>query len=273
MVKLLDRNDYPITYLNEWPEPQKKDQWKLGRSAMELARFWTETHKPDTVPLLYRNLLNQKFPVIQFHEGRPEFGTLLPPKGSRGPRMHDLHLWSTWSGGSLTVCVEGKADEPFGETVCKEVKNGETAKRTNGRSQKPQRLQELLKSVWGVTTPTREQCALRYQLLAALVGTAIQTLYDQKKAQAGKGVLIVHVFETHLTTRDNLDRNHQDLENFARALPNVTIPPSGIKPDCLYGPATVTVPADFAPSGISTPVSVYLAKLVTVCCSSSRTSA
>ena len=265
MVKLLDRNGCPITCLNEWPEPQKKDQWKSGRSAMELARFWTETYPPGTVPPPYRDLLNQKFPGIQFHEGRPELGTPLPPKGSRGPRMHDLHLWSSWSGGVLTVCVEGKADEPFGETICKEVKNGKVAKHANNRSKKPERVQELLNSVWGVTTPAPKQCALRYQLLYALVGTAIQTLRDQKKAKDGKGVLIVHVFETKPTNQKKLATNHQDLENFVRALPNVTIPASGIKPDCLYGPVTVTVPANFAPSGTPTLVSVYLAKLVTVC--------
>ena len=255
-MKLLNKNGCPITCLNEWPH--REDHWQSDHSAMELARFWTETCQPDTVPPLYRDLLEQRFPRVQLHEGRPELGTALPPKGSHGPRMHDLYLRGSWSGGSLTVCVEGKADEPFGGKVYEQVKNHSS----------PQRLQELLKSVWGITTPTREQYALRYQLLAALVGTAIQTLHDQKKAneKVGKGVLIVHVFETKSTTRDKLDRmdrNHQDLENFARALPAVTIPASGIKPDCLYGPVTVTVPADFAPSNTPTPVSIYLAKLVT----------
>lgn len=266
-IKLLDQNDAPITRLNEWPQPKKPSQWKSGRSAMELARFWIETHSPGTAPPLYMDLLKQKFSGVQLHEGRPELGTPLPPKGSRGPRMHDLYLCGNWSEGSLTVCVEGKADEPFGETICEEIKNAEAAKHTNNRSRKPERLRALLNSVWGVTTPTREQRALRYQLLAALVGTAIQTLYDQKKAKTGKavGVLIVHVFKTKLTDPKKLADNHQDLENFARALPNVAIPASGIKPDCLYGPVTVTVPADFVPSGTPTPVSVYLAKLVTVC--------
>ncbi len=253
-MKLLNRKDCPITRLNEWTH--RKEHWKSGRSAKELARFWTEIHPPGTEPPLYMNLLKQKFPGVQLHEGRPERGTSLPARGRS--RAHDLHLWGSWSGGSLTVCVEAKADEPFGnETISKAAK----------KHSSPQRLQELLHSVWGVTTPTAQQCALRYQLLAALVGTAIQTLRDQKKAKAedGTGMLIVHVFETKLTDPKKLAGNHQDLENFARALPNVPIPASGVKPDCLYGPVTVTVPANFAPSGTPTPVSVYLAKLVTVC--------
>lgn len=220
---------------------------------MELARFLTETHPPGTEPPLYMNLLKQKFPRVQLHEGRPEWGTSLPARGKA--RVHDLHLRGSWSGGSLTVCVEGKADETFDKAI--RDKNHSSRKR----------LQELLKSVWGVIAPTPQLGALRYQLLAALVGTAIQTLRDQEKANEkdGKGVLIVHVFKTKLTDPKKLADNHQDLENFARALPNVTIPASGIKPDCLYGPITVTVPADFAPSGKPARVSVYLAKLVTVC--------
>ena len=259
-MKLLDQKCRPITCLDDWPH--RKEHWKSGRSAMELARFWTATHPPGTVPPLYIDLSKQEFPGVQLCEGQPEFGTPLPPKGSKMPRMHDLHLRGSWSGGALTLCVEGKADESFGnETISK------AAKHANNRSQKPERLRALLESVWNVTTPTPEQRDLCYQLLYALVGTAIQTLRDQKKAneKVGKGALIVHVFKTNLTTQRNLDKNHKNLENFARALPNVTIPASGIKPDCLYGPATVTVPADFSPSGTPTPVSVYLAKLVTVC--------
>ena len=266
-MKLLDKkkNNSPITCLNEWSPPKKPNQRKPGRSAMELARFWTETHPPGTVPPLYKDLLKRKFPGVQVYEGRPELDTPLPPKESRGPRVHDLHLRGGWWGGPLTVCVEGKADETFGDTIREAGKDGKAAKNANDSSKKPERLQELLNSVWGVTIPTPLQCALRYQLLTALVGTAIQTLRDQKMAEAenGRGVLIVHVFETNLTTQDNLEANHRDLEDFARALPNVTIPPGGIKPDCLYGPVTVTVPDDFAPSGTTTPVSVYLAKLVT----------
>ena len=253
-VKLLDQKCRPITCLNEWPRPQDpKKHWKPCHSAMELARFWTETHPPGTEPPLYMNLLKQKFSGVQLHEGRPELETSLPAKGKG--RVHDLHLQGSWSGGALTVCVEGKANETFDDAI------------RDKKHSSPKRLQELLHSVWGVINPTPEQSALRYQLLTALVGTAVQTLRDQKKAKAedgtGMGMLIVHVFETKLTDPKKLADNHQDLENFVRALPNVDIPKSGIKPDCLYGPVTVTVPADFAPS--PTPVSVYLAKLVTVC--------
>ena len=91
----------------------------------------------------------------------------------------------------------------------------QVAKTQNSNSQKPERLQELLKSVWGVITPTPQLCALLYQLLAALAGTAIQTLRDQKKAgtEDGEGVLIVHVFHTNF---DGLEEVGQQSPGFGR---------------------------------------------------------
>ena len=252
MFQLKNYKGKPITQLDEWPRPKNMEHWKCGRSAMELARYWTDTHSCDTVPPDYQELLEPKFPGIKLHGGRPEFATSLPPKGSTGPRMHDLHLWGTGPTGSLTVCVEAKADEPFEKTVEETRRDAQKELLSNPRSKKKTRLEDLLECVWGVRQLTDLLSELRYQLLHALAGTAIQTLKDVEKAEesaCGTGVLLIHVFETDKTQWRKLEENQRDLEKFARALPDVTIPVTGIVPGYLYGPTKVSVPADFTPSG------------------------
>ena len=265
MFCLINEENICITSLDGWP--RKESQWKEGRSALELARFWTVTHSCGTVPPNYLEMLERGFPGIVLHGGRPERPTSLPPKGSQGDRMHDLHLWGTWSSGSLTICVEAKADEPFGKTIDKEWIEAKKTLVTKPGSQKKTRLEDLLECVWVVRQPMSSLSELRYQLLYALVGTAIQTLQDADKADQsayGTGVLLIHDFETDRTERCKLKQNQRDLEKFMRALPNMIIPATGIVPGFLYGPARVSVPGDFAPSGRTTPVCVYLAKLITV---------
>ena len=134
------------------------------------------------------------------------------------------------------------------------------------RSKMKTRLEDLLECVWGVRQLTGSLSGLRYQLLHALVGTAIQTLIDTEEtaeSSCGTGVLLIHVFETCLTEKHKLEENQRDLERFGHALPNMTIPATGIAPGRLYGPAAVTVPADFSPLGCPTLVNVFLGKLVT----------
>ncbi|MYC23944.1 MAG: hypothetical protein F4X62_20965 [Caldilineaceae bacterium SB0662_bin_25] len=267
MFRLINAEGSYITKLDDWPKPKKMSQWKDGRSAKEFARFFTETHSCGPVPSVYLELLERDFPGIEFQGGQPECSTSLPPKGSSGPRMHDLHLWGTWNSGSVTVCVEAKADEPFKETICQYKTKAKKELKSNPQSDMKDRLGSLLECVWRVKQPSDSLTDLRYQLLHALVGTGIQAISDAEKSgkvARGTGVLLNHVFETNKTKRGKLEKNKRDLERFTRALPNVTIPAAGIVPGELYGPAIVYVPGDFAISGKTTLVSVYLAKLITV---------
>lgn len=266
MFRLINTKGSYITMLDDWPEPKNMSQWEDGKSAKEFARFWTETHSCGSVPSDYQELLERGFPGIKLQGGRPECTTSLPPRGSRGPRVHDLHLWGSWLSGTLTVCVEAKADEPFDDTISQYKVNAKKELESNPRSRQKERLGDMLDSVWGVRKPTESQYSLRYQLLHALVGTAIQALIDVRvagTASGGTGVLLIHVFETDKTERHRLEKNRRDLERFAHELPNVAIPETGIAHGCLYGPAEVSVPADFKPLGYSSIVDVYLGKLVT----------
>ena len=267
VFRLINTKGSYITKLDDWPKPKNMNQWKDDKSAKEFARFWTVTHPCGSVPPNYLEMLERGFPGIELQGGQPECSTSLPPKGSNGLRMHDLHLWGTWTSGSVTVCVEAKADEPFKETFCQYITKAKKKLKSNPRSDMKDRLGSLLDCVWGVKQPSDSLTDLRYQLLHALVGTGIQALKDTEnpgKVARGTGVLVIHVFETDKTKRGKLERNQRDLEKFIRALPNVAFPATGVVPGCLYGPATITVPADFAPLGCPTLVDVFLGKLVTI---------
>ena len=267
VFRLINAKGSYITKLDDWPKPKNMNQWKDGKSAKEFARFWTETHSCCSVPSSYLKLLGQGFNGIEFQGGRPECSTSLPPKGSSGHRIHDLHLWGTWTSGSLTVCVEAKADEPFRETIYQYITKANKELESNPRSEKNARLESLLDCVWGDKQTSDSLTDLRYQLLYALVGTGIQALIDaeeQGKVACGTGVLVIHVFETDKTERGKLKRNQRDLEKFMRALPKLALPATRVVPSRLYGPVTIAVPADLAPSGCSTLVDVFLGKLVTI---------
>lgn len=202
MFCLINEENKCITRLEGWP--RKEGQWKEWRSAFELARHFTSTHLCGTVPPNYREILKPRFPGFKFHVGRPEHSTDLPPKGSGGPREHDLHLRGTSPSGSLTVCVEAKADEPFGKTIGEEWIEAHRKLESIPWSQKKTRMEELLDCVWGVRHLTESLSGLRYQLLYALVGTAIQTLKDAEETAESScetGVLLIHVFETCLTKK------------------------------------------------------------------------
>ena len=253
-MSILSHSGRPIAQMSNWPH--EDDKWKVGRSAMELARHWTG---PDMVPLDVRQLLEAEFGSIHVLEGQPEKATSLPPLHSRGPRMHDL-----WLKGRLdedrqvTICVEAKADESFGETVAEYQRAAVAALKKSPNSKMKARLGLLQTMIWGQSLPGVIS-SLRYQLLSALTGTAIQTLTDQ----SAMGILLIHVFDTSATTAANRHRNTVELATF---LSTLTITPSQTttRKGHVLGRVKVTVPADFSPGGTAETVEVHVAKLTTV---------
>jgi len=81
---------------------------------MELARSWFHSGSP-VCPHELQELL-KSHPLTNgcdFLEGQPELVTTLPERGEG--RNHDLWLRALCLAGSVTVCVEAKADEAFGD--------------------------------------------------------------------------------------------------------------------------------------------------------------
>ncbi len=99
------------------PPERKMRQWKKGRSEFELARSWTASGAV-AVPREIMEVLDAQKGTRQttIRSGRTQKETPLP-FGDRSPRCHDLALLAGRYGEATTICVEAKADEPFGRTV------------------------------------------------------------------------------------------------------------------------------------------------------------
>jgi hypothetical protein len=213
----------PIRSFGDWekhalPPKRKELHWKKGRSAYQLGWSWTTKGEP-AVPQELTDLLDShegmKGTVIL--SGITEHETALPfSKG--GPRCHDLALLAEQNGCAVTICIEAKADEPFGSTVAEEVMK---AKKREG-TMFLKRLDWLTRSLLGLPAFKDEQLTVlsdaitevRYQLLSAIGGTLLEA--DRQKAS--KAVFVVHEFRTAATKDAFLDSNANALNCFLSLL-------------------------------------------------------
>ncbi|MDZ4862877.1 MAG: hypothetical protein SGJ01_05455 [Gemmatimonadota bacterium] len=246
---LIDTSGTFISKWEEWSRPKRSYQWKAGRSAMELARAWFRTPKsccPDEV----RALLDSHADIrgVTLKTGRPEYVTPLPERGEG--RHHDLWLRGDGLNGRITVCIEAKADESFGERLAKQL---QVARKRQPNTAAPERARALLHLLFGrdcnpEAAPWRE---LRYQLITAAAGTALQAGIDGSVA----AVLIVHEFHSSLTAPVRLAANQADLDAFVALLsPGTTTVTAGQ----LIGPIQLPAPP-LRPRGLA----LYIGKAVT----------
>jgi hypothetical protein len=209
MPILTGRDGTLITKWEDWTRPKRDYQWAEGRSAMEVAKSWfrDETLSPPE-ELLRLLTSHERFADLHLTQGRPEFVTHLPEKGEG--RNHDLWLQGRTHGELVTIYVEAKADEPFGNRTVEEYRRGGINRQAGGlRSGVPDRIEKLLQMV-----PAGDWDRVMYQLLTAICGTGIQT----KKDGASVGIFAVHEFHTAMTKAENLRRNQACFEYFLRVL-------------------------------------------------------
>ena len=228
-IEILDADGHPITDWRGWVRPKEPvKHWKPGRSAMECARAWFTSPVP-VVPAEIRNLLDshEKTRGLHLVSGRPERVTSLPGSTREG-RNHDLALVGGGGTEMVTVCIEAKADESFGNTTV-----GSYFKQKQGTtSGVPARIDALLDLLVGRgTNPTSAPWGdIRYQLLTATAGTLLQAIEDGSSI----AVFVVHEFHTTETRDANIRRNAADFAALVQALSNV--PANDVRDGVLYGP-------------------------------------
>lgn len=160
-----------ITNDTKWfiaaPPKGKDKQWQDGYSAKELAKFAT-SNSPIFSDLI-TNVVKSSFKgrISTSFEGEPEAETKLPPKGSKGPRNHDLLLHNK----HLVVGIEAKVNEPFGASINDEQEQAENENRTD--------MIERIKWLKSTILPDGEQEKedsnhLKYQLFTATAGTLLE---------------------------------------------------------------------------------------------------
>jgi hypothetical protein len=223
----------PIHSFCDWekyalPPDRKEQHWVEGRSAYELGFSWTANGEP-AVPSELIQLLDTKEETrrIVMLSGITEHETRLPCSNG-GPRCHDLALRARQDATDVTICIEAKADEPFGGTVEEELLKARKRVRSPDRVSRPaetrfpNRLDWLSRSLLGLSAFQDEQFTLLsdevakmpYQLLAAIGGTLIEA----KLQNASKAIFVVHEFRTSKTRNAKMDHNAQMLNGFLRLL-------------------------------------------------------
>ena len=247
-IPLLNDTGSPIDKWEDWSRPRSDYQWKRGRSAMELARAWFRTLTsccPEEIAALLESAPDLK--GLRLSGGRPEHVTPLPERGEG--RNHDLWLTGTTTRGKVTICIEAKADEPFGEKLGKQI---QTARKRQPNTRAAERARALLSLLLGADhnpegAPWRE---LRYQLITAAAGTLLQAQSDHSVA----AVLLIHEFRSNHTTDEHLRSNQKDLDAFvARLDPSIATVAQGM----MVGPIQIPV-STLLPKGMP----LYIGKAV-----------
>lgn len=230
-TELRDREGRVIQDWRDWTRPKAADRhWKPGRSAMECARAWFTSPVPIVPPEVQALFgSHARLRGLALTHGRPEHITPLPERGEG--RNHDLHLVGQTAEDRITVCVEAKADEPFGDNTIGRYWSDMRRRRDDGQpTRAPERVEQLLALLAGPqVAPTDPAWSdVGYQLLTASAGTVLQARADGSSV----AVLVVHEFKTTATDAQKHARNAADYARFVSALCGV--PADGVRDGLVY---------------------------------------
>lgn len=175
-MKILIPASSPEDWKQFLAEPEK--QWKSGYSARSLAYCWQEAGgiPPEVISVLGQvpSLKGLKTIFVI-----PEHKVPLPGGGRAS--QNDVWALGESSSGLVSIAVEGKVSEPFGQTVGGWFKN-----KTTGKEKRLKFLCEEL----GLEYPPPMNT--RYQLLHRTVSAII----GGKRFRTDQSVMVVHSFST-----------------------------------------------------------------------------
>lgn len=178
----MNRTYVPGAGLADWrarlADPEK--HWKRGASAFEAAVSWeVATATPRGLPGEIAAILDQ----VDMLRGAallfafPEHKVPLPG----GSRPSQTDVWALLKGptGLISMAVEAKAEESFGETIAMWLKE-----ETKGKRERLDYLSETLKA------PARFPDSIRYQLLHR----AASAILEARRVGASSAVMMVQSF-------------------------------------------------------------------------------
>lgn len=212
-----------IHSLDDWHrlgKPKRAYHWADGRSAKELARAWVSVRSPA--------LPTEVDAILAAH---PDFGPLtewaaepearLPFDSFPGePRNADLLLVGRDGHGPVLIAVEGKADEPFGETVADALAAALERWLDSPNSKGVARIEQLARALLPPRDGGVKVGRLRYQLLTATAGALVAA----QRLGIDRTLMLVHEFVTDRTTDRRHDANAADLSRFVDRLSGQPIP-------------------------------------------------
>lgn len=181
--------------------------WKKGYSACSLAVHFSRpsVENSNGFNCLAHNLTTFGYSSVTFDRAEIEHESKFDVLGKG--RMHDLVVWGTVNGNPLTVCVEAKVSESFGDTVEDTVAKRLSASPDSRIKERVENMIHLLDMDYADVQP------LRYQLLTFLVGGIAE-------AKKTNGVLYLPVFVYKSSVYDN-DKGDRNLHDFIKFMDKV----------------------------------------------------
>lgn len=180
----------PEDWKNQLAEPNK--QWQTGYSAKTLAYCWMAAEGfPSSVRRVFQRSEYDVFKNIEFLVGFVEYKVPLPPRGH--PSQNDILVLAKNNKDLVTIAVEGKVSEPFGETVGDWLRDESKGKKA--------RLEELSKLLQLNQNSLKE---IRYQLLHRTASAVLEA----KRFNASTALMLIHSFSP-------TDEWFDDYSNFA----------------------------------------------------------
>ncbi len=174
-------------------DPDK--HWKTGYSAKALAYAWQEAGDfPRSVKRVFKNSGIKLFQDIEMLIALPEYKVPLP--GGRRASQNDIFILAKGNDQLISIAVEGKVDESFGEVIA-----DWKLKDQGGKG-------ERLKYLCDVLQLNEDKINhIRYQLLHRTASAVIEA----KKFNAENALMLVHAFKK---TEENYDQSLYDYCQF-----------------------------------------------------------
>jgi len=157
-------------------EPER--QWRTGHSAKALAYCWEVANDfPPEVKQVFQKSGISLFQHIQMLVAFPEYKVPLP--GGKRASQSDIFILAKSNEQLVSITIEGKVSEPFGETI--------TEWKTRDKGGKKIRLEYLCQQL-GLDNSKVDH--IRYQLLHRTVSAVIEA----RKFNASNALMLVHSF-------------------------------------------------------------------------------
>jgi hypothetical protein len=178
----------PEMWQRELAEPDR--HWRAGYSAHALAHRWLGANDfPEPVRSALAGSGLEAFQDLELLIALPEHRVPLPPSGGH-PSQTDVWVLARGRQGLLSLAVEGKVHEPFGERVEDWLRDGSPGKVA--------RLGFLREQLGLTAVPG----TIAYQLLHRAASAVIEA----KRFTARHAVLVVHSFSAVETGREDYRR-------------------------------------------------------------------
>jgi len=196
----MDKIFIPASKPEDWKrllaEPEK--HWKTGYSAKTLAYCWQEADGfPGDVKRVFRNSNIGLFQNAELLLAFPEYRVPLP--GGRRPSQSDIFVLAKGNCQLISIAVEGKANETFGQTVSEW-----TLEKGKGKAERLKYLCNLLKL---------NECDtnwIGYQLLHRTASGLIEA----RRFNASNALMLVHSFFHKGRGVDEVDEAFEDYKRF-----------------------------------------------------------